>query len=101
MVAFVRRANRNTTLHATAARGIHHFIAAVGRTYEGRLSLFNLSPDSMLRSVAYIKTAPLPETAGDAALNGWWKQHQLGALDAHRRHGRSRRYRRLFGGRTT
>ena len=97
MVAFVRRANRNTTLHATAARGIHHFISAVGRTYEGRLSLFNLSPDSMLRSVAYIKTAPMPETAGEAALKGWWKQHQLGALDAHRRYGRSRRYRRLFG----
>ena len=38
MLAFVRRANRNTTLHATATRGIQHYIDALGHFYAGRLS---------------------------------------------------------------
>ena len=87
MLAFVRRANRNTTLHATATRGIQHYIDALGHFYAGRLTLFNLSPESLLRTAKHVETALLPAPAAAegnaaAALDAWWSQHQLRAARA-------------------
>ena len=86
IVAFVRRMNQNTTQHATAARGIHRFLDVLGMVAKGRLALFNLSPESMLRSNLHVTTTSVPSEVGK--LDTWWHKHHA---DTDRKHRHARK----------
>ena len=58
---FVRAKHGNTSMHATAARGVPHFIEAFSRAHQHRMRLTNLSPESLLKKTGWIRTVPMPQ----------------------------------------
>lgn len=81
--AFARRQNKNTTLHATGARGITNFFDAFNAAHgrHGRMRLINLSPESLLGASKYIPTSPPPRAVPTEdlreSLERWWQKTYL------------------------